>query len=87
MQIVKEGNLEKAKKTKLFVCESCGCEFKADKGEYEINYKFTVNDDVFSKIFPYTTMAISGTTAVYTCKCPCCNSTVTFQEEIQNDEP
>lgn len=34
MKILKEGNLELFKQTKRFSCSYCGCEFEADKDEY-----------------------------------------------------
>jgi len=35
MEIIKHGDPEKLKGTKYFVCDKCGCEFKADNTEYE----------------------------------------------------
>ena len=34
MKILKEGNLELLKQTKIFSCSYCGCVFKADRNEY-----------------------------------------------------
>ena len=34
MKILKEGNLEKAKRPAMFVCWRCGCEWEANIGEY-----------------------------------------------------
>lgn len=36
MEIIKPGDPERLKQTKIFKCPRCGCEFKADKGEYII---------------------------------------------------
>ena len=35
MKILKHGDPEKLKGIKYFVCNECGCEFKADNTEYE----------------------------------------------------
>jgi hypothetical protein len=35
MEILKQGNLELLKKTKLFKCWYCKCEFTADQTEYK----------------------------------------------------
>lgn len=35
MEIIKHGDPEKLKGTKYFICNKCGCEFKADNTEYE----------------------------------------------------
>ena len=35
MEIIKPGNIEFLRKIKNFKCLYCGCEFKADKNEYE----------------------------------------------------
>lgn len=34
MKIIKNGDLSQVMQTKRFVCDVCGCEFEADKGEY-----------------------------------------------------
>lgn len=34
MEIIKQGNLSRLKKTKFFECTYCGCEFYADSSEY-----------------------------------------------------
>jgi hypothetical protein len=36
VEIIRQGNPEKIKETKRFICSWCGCEWKADKGEYKI---------------------------------------------------
>lgn len=36
MKILKEGNLEKAKKPAIFTCFDCGCQFEANKDEYRL---------------------------------------------------
>lgn len=35
MKVLMQGNKDLAKRTKIFHCKECGCEFEADKGEYE----------------------------------------------------
>ena len=40
MKILKEGNLELFKQTKRFSCSYCGCEFEADKDEYNVEYSY-----------------------------------------------
>lgn len=35
MEIIKQGNLERIKKSKRFKCTYCECEFIADQTEYE----------------------------------------------------
>lgn len=35
MKIIKPGNINLLRETKLFRCKKCGCVFEADKGEYE----------------------------------------------------
>lgn len=35
MEIIQQGNPERARKTKQFICRSCGCIFRADQNEYE----------------------------------------------------
>ena len=34
MEIIKEGEPDKIKETRMFSCDHCGCIFKADKNEY-----------------------------------------------------
>lgn len=45
MKIIKEGNIERIKETKMFECKRCGCVFKADKGEYKVGSHY--NDIYF----------------------------------------
>lgn len=40
MKIIKPGDKEKLKETKRFLCEYCGCEFEADKGEYNVGEQY-----------------------------------------------
>lgn len=35
MEIIIQGSLEKLKQTREFHCSKCGCEFRADKCEYQ----------------------------------------------------
>lgn len=34
MKIIKQGNLTRLSRPVYFICETCGCEFEAIKGEY-----------------------------------------------------
>jgi len=34
MKIIKPGDMRKAKKVILFICDRCGCMFEADEDEY-----------------------------------------------------
>ncbi|MBO5969826.1 MAG: hypothetical protein J6S14_15140 [Clostridia bacterium] len=36
MEIIKPGDPEALKEIKYFVCNRCGCEWKADNSEYEL---------------------------------------------------
>ena len=40
MRIIKEGNKDKLKETKHFLCSHCGCEFEADKWEYSVAIRY-----------------------------------------------
>ena len=35
MEIIKQGDLERLRKTKEFNCPACGCIFRADQNEYK----------------------------------------------------
>lgn len=35
MEIIKQGDLSRLKNTKRFQCSYCGCQFLADKSEYD----------------------------------------------------
>lgn len=35
MEIIVQGKLEKLREIREFRCSKCGCEFRADKGEYQ----------------------------------------------------
>lgn len=60
MKILKQGNLEKSKEAIRFDCESCGCSFEADEGEYKpADFFAAVHDGLKAS-----------------CKCPCCGKTV-----------
>ena len=72
MKITKEGNIERAKRTKQFTCECCGCEFEADRGEY--NNALATDEKGYHYI-------------MYWAFCPGCNE-VAFEkkEEVKNDD-
>lgn len=38
MQIIKEGDLNRLKKSIQFTCKKCGCIFVANKDEYQIHF-------------------------------------------------
>lgn len=38
MEVIKHGNPDRIKQTKLFECKECGCIFKANIGEYRERY-------------------------------------------------
>lgn len=40
MKIIKPGDKDKLKETKYFLCEYCGCEFEADKCEYNVGEQY-----------------------------------------------
>lgn len=56
MRILKPGDPDK-KHTTLFVCDECGCEFEADRGEYQV--------------FPSTLVKFIGTCRCPTCRGIC----------------
>lgn len=62
MEILKQGDAQRAKQKKLrikrFVCDECGCEFKANKTEYKEPSQMDYCGD---RITAY-------------CKCPCCGN-------------
>lgn len=60
MKIIKQGDLDKLKQTKLFECKKCGCVFEAEKSEYDI-----VNNDDY--IYCST---------LYRAECPWCKNYV-----------
>lgn len=40
MKIIKQGDLNRLKKTVSFECKTCGCIFEADKDEYSIQHQY-----------------------------------------------
>lgn len=40
MEVIKHGNPDRVKQTKVFECKECGCVFKANKDEYHERYQF-----------------------------------------------
>lgn len=50
MKIIKEGNVERLKETKMFECKRCGCVFKADRNEYQIGHHY--NDYYYTCVCP-----------------------------------
>ena len=40
MKIIQPGDKRKLRKTRLFLCRNCGCEFEADKGEYSVGEQY-----------------------------------------------
>lgn len=45
MKIIKEGDINRLKKVKLFECMACGCVFEADRTEYVHQYSQRENCD------------------------------------------
>lgn len=40
MEIIKQGDTQKLKRIKRFICSNCGCIFDADKNEYSIGTQY-----------------------------------------------
>lgn len=55
MKIIKKGNITT---TKYFTCNTCGCEFEAEKGEYKLTSQIGIMQGCKN----------------YYIECPCCKS-------------
>lgn len=60
MEIIKQGDCNKAKGIVKFECTQCGCIFKAERGEW----------------FYAPSMAQQRGETTYMCFCPCCGDKV-----------
>lgn len=58
MEVIKHGDPDRVKQTKVFECKECGCVFKADKDEYREIYLPEMLPSPFRLV----------------CNCPDCNS-------------
>lgn len=59
MKIIKNGDLNKIRRTIRFTCKHCGCEFEADKEDYEYQFSQRENYGWYETRCPYCTNRVS----------------------------
>lgn len=58
MEIIRTGMVENVRKPRVFVCQKCGCKFRADNTEYKEASQIELFYDGITR----------------KCKCPCCGN-------------
>ena len=84
MKILEHGtHVEKEDGVEKFACSECGCIFKAEQGEYYVDYG--TNGYHFSSVTVSSCTIPMTVTDTYACSCPECHKIVTKEKKRETN--